>query len=95
MYKGYEIVSKGYSAVKIYQKAILVYMKLFLDKLLQVSPVIKEYKRVADIINCQQKILSGYTSAFSNFKSDGNFTAEEIGYLENVYSNLLMRVWIT
>lgn len=88
MYKGYEIVSKGYSAVKDISEGNFSLHETFLDKLLQVSPVIKEYKRVADIINCQQKILSGYTSAFSNFKSDGNFTAEEIGYLENVYSNL-------
>lgn len=88
MYKGCEIVSKGYSAVKDISEGNFSLHETFLDKLLQVSPVVKEYKRVADIINCQQKILSGYTSAFSNFKSDGNFTVEEIGYVENVYSNL-------
>lgn len=88
MYKGYEIVSKGYSAVKNISEGNFSLHETFLDKLLQVSPVVKEYTRVADIISCQQKILSGYTSAFSNFKKDGNFTIEEITYLENVYSNL-------
>ena len=88
MYKGYEIVSKGYSAVKDISEGNFSLHETFFDRLLQVSPAVKEYKRVSDIINCQQKILSGYTSAFSNFKSDGNFTAEEISYLENVYSNL-------
>lgn len=88
MYKGYEIVSKGYSAVKDISEGNFSLHETFLDKLLQVSPVVKEYKRVADIINCQQKILTGYTSAFSNFKSSGNFTIEEINYLSGVYSNL-------
>ena len=55
MYKGYEIVSKGYSAVKDISEGNFSLHETFLDKLLQVSPVIKEYKRVADIINCQQK----------------------------------------
>jgi len=88
MYKGYEIVSKGYAAVKDISEGNFSLHEAFLDKLLQVSPVVKEYRRIADIISCEQKILSGYTSAFSNFKNDGNFTIEEIIYLERVYSNL-------
>jgi hypothetical protein len=88
MYKGYEIVSKGYAAVKDISEGNFSLHEAFLDKLLEVSPVVKEYKRVTDIISCEQKILSGYTSAFSNFKNDGNFTIEEIIYLERVYSNL-------
>src|SRR5678810_449644 len=62
MYKGYEIVSKGYAAVKGISEGNFSLHEAFLDKLLQVSPVVKEYKRVPDIISCEQKILSGYTS---------------------------------
>lgn len=88
MYKGYEIVSKGYTAVKDISEGNFNLHEAFLDKLLQVSPVVKQYKRVADIIVCQQKILDGYASAFNNFKSSGNFTIEEINYLSGVYGNL-------
>lgn len=88
MYKGYEIVSNGYNTIKDISEGNFNLHDAFLDKLLQVSPVVKEYKRVADIISCQQKILSGYTSAFNNFKGSGNFTIEEINYLSGVYNNL-------
>jgi len=88
MYKGYEIVSNGYNAVKDISEGNFNLHEAFLDKLLLVNPIVKEYKRVAGIVSCQQKILSGYTSAFSNFKNSGNFTVEEINYLAGVYNNL-------
>jgi hypothetical protein len=88
MYKGYELVSNGYNAIKDISEGNFSLHEAFLDKLLQVSPIVKEYKRVADIMSFQQKIFTGYTSAFSNFKSSGNFTIEEINYLSGVYNNL-------
>ena len=88
MYKGYQVVSEGYAAVKDISEGDFNLHNDFLNKLLGVNPFIKSYKKIADIISYQQKILSEYKTAFSNFKSSGSFTIEEITYLSNVYNNL-------
>jgi hypothetical protein len=63
--------------------------QLFLDGLLQVSPVVQKYKRIADIISSQIQIVKEYKSAFSRFKADEMFTSDEISYMGKVYGNLL------
>lgn len=88
MYKGYQIVSGGYNAIKDISKGNFSLHKNFLDALLQVSPAVQKYKRIADIINYQTRIVKEYKSAFSKFKADKNFTTSEIDYLGKVYTNL-------
>ena len=89
MYKGYEIISKGYTAIRDISEGNFDLHETFLNGLLAVSPVVKEYKHVADIIIYQQKILTEYKSAFGGFQQSDNFTIEEISYLANVYANLI------
>jgi hypothetical protein len=55
---------------------------------MHVSPVVKNYKKVADIIACQLKIVSEYKRAYNRFKSDKNFSSKEMEYMGKVYSNL-------
>jgi hypothetical protein len=88
MYAGYKIVYKGYTTIKDISEGNFNLHKDFLDALLDVSPAVKKYKRVADIINYQVKIVKGYKAAFNQFRQDKNFTPEEIDYLGKVYSNL-------
>lgn len=86
--KGYEIVSTGYNTIKNISEGNFDLHKTFLDGLLQVSPAVRNYKRIADIINYQLLIVKEYKNAFLRFKQDGNFTPEEIKYLSRVYANL-------
>jgi hypothetical protein len=86
--KGYEIVSTGYNTIKNISQGNFDLHKTFLDGLMEVSPAIRNYKRVADIINEQILIVKEYKSAYRRFKQDANFTPEEIRYLGSVYSNL-------
>jgi len=86
--KGYEIVYKGYSTIKNISEGNFNLHQLFLDGLLQVSPAVRNYKKVADIISLQLKIVSEYKSAFKQFKEKGKFTTGEIDYMGKVYSNL-------
>ncbi len=88
MKKGYQIVSTGYSTIKNLSQGNFSLHKTFLDGLMVVSPTVKKYKRVADIINSQVMIVKEYKNAFNRFKQDGNFNPDEIGYLGKVYSNL-------
>lgn len=86
--KGYEIVYQGYSTIKNISEGNFDLHKVFLDGLLEVSPAVRNYKKVADIIALQLKIVSEYKSAFNSFKQNGKFTPGEIDYMGKVYSNL-------
>lgn len=88
MKKGYEIVSTGYNTIKGISKGNFNLHDAFLNALLQVSPTVRKYKRVADIITCQSQIVKEYRSAFNRFKSTNLFNSSEITYMEDVYKNL-------
>jgi len=88
MKKGYEILSGGYNTIKDLSQGNFSLHKTFLDALLEVSPTVKHYKRVADIINYQVILIKEYKSAFNRFKRDNNFNQQELAYLGRVYENL-------
>jgi hypothetical protein len=88
MKKGYEIVSKGYSTIKNISEGNFNLHDAFINGLLSVSPEIRNYKRVADIIADQKSIVKEYRSAFNRFKGSGAFSPNEIEYLGKVYQNL-------
>ena len=86
--KGYEIVSGGYTAIKNISEGNFNLHNVFLSSLLEVSPTVKKYKRIADIVSTQLRIVSGYKTALRQLKESGKFTVNEISYIQNVYSNL-------
>ena len=88
MYKGYEIVSNGYDAIKNISEGNFNLHEAFLDGLLVVSPTVQNYKRIADIINDQLMIVKEYKTAYTRFKEDENFAPDEITYIGKIYSNL-------
>ena len=89
MRKGYEVVSKGYGVVKNIAQGNFSLHEVFLDGLWLVSPEVRKYYRITDIIRYQSAILSEYRSAFKRFTSSGNFSVSELDYLSNVYKKLL------
>ena len=88
MYTSYEILSTGYNTIKNISQGNFSLHQAFLDGLLEVSPAVKKYKRVADIIDYQVRIVSEYKAAYKRFKQDKNFNPAEITYLGSVYNNL-------
>ena len=80
MKKGYEIVSTGYNTIKDISKGNFNLHDAFLNALLQVSPTVRKYKRVADIITCQSQIVKEYRSAFNRFKSTNMFNSSMITF---------------
>ena len=89
LYKGYEILTTGYNAIKSISEGNFSLHKAFLDGLLAVSPAVQKYERVIDIINDQESIVSEYKIAYNIFKQDKHFTPDELVYLSNVYNNLI------
>ncbi|MDJ1503582.1 TerB family tellurite resistance protein [Xanthocytophaga agilis] len=86
--KGYEIIYKGYTTIKGISEGNFKLHQVFLDGLWQVSPEVKKYKRVKDIINYQFLLVKEYKLAYNRFRKDDNFTPEEINYLGSVYEQL-------
>ena len=91
LYDGYEIVSKGYGAIKDISAGNFNLHKSFLDGLLAVNPEIAKYKRVADITRFQLSIVKEYKSAYSSFSQSSNFSNDELGYMSRVYANLFTK----
>ena len=85
---GYEILFGGYNTIKDLSKGNFELHKLFLDGLLEVNPAVKNYKRVADIVNYQMQIVKEYKSAYNRFKQQGWFSPGEIEYMGKVYDNI-------
>jgi len=88
MYEGYKVIHNGYTTIRDISSGNFNLHKNFLDALMDVSPAVRNYKRVPDIINYQLQIVRIYRAAFSRFKEDRNFTPKEIQYMGKVYNNL-------
>ena len=65
-----------------------LYAKYF-DELWKVKTAITSYQAVRDIIKKQVQLVQEYSKAFNLSKQDKNFTADEIAYMQKVYSGIL------
>jgi hypothetical protein len=88
MKKGYEIVSYGYNTIKDISKGNFNLHEAFLDGLMQVSPTVRKYQKIGEIIIFQTQLVKEYKSAFRRFDASNLFNANEIKYMSNVYTNL-------
>jgi hypothetical protein len=88
MKKGYQVVSGGYNTIRNISQGNFSLHEVFLDGLMLVSPEVKKYRRVADIVSYQKNIISEYKSAFKRFNASENFNPTEIDYLGRVYKQL-------
>ena len=88
MKKGYQIVSNGYNAIKDISKGNFNLHEAFLDGLMQVSPTVRKYKKIGEIIIFQTQLVKEYKSAFRRFETSNLFNTNEIKYMGNVYTNL-------
>ena len=65
-----------------------LYAKYF-DELWKVKNVISSYQAVRDIIKKQVQLVQEYSKAFNLSKQDKNFTADELNYMQKVYTGIL------
>lgn len=91
MRKGYDVLTSGYRTVKDLSEGNFNLHKLFLDGLMQVSPTVARYRKIADIIANQKRIISGYKAAYNGFAVSGVFSEQDLIYISKVYDNLLTR----
>jgi hypothetical protein len=88
MKKGYVILNGGYNTIKDLSQGNFSLHKTFIDGLMQVSPTVRKYKRIGEIVNYQMLLVKEYKTASKRFKSSSLFNDKEIRYIEKVYANL-------
>lgn len=88
MYDGYKLVSDGYGKIKKLTSGNFELHDLFLDGLLLVSPTVKKYHRITDIIAYQLRIVREYKRAYNRFAHSGAFDPEQLVDLTEVYAKL-------
>jgi hypothetical protein len=89
MKAGYQIYEQGYGSISNLSKGNFDLHNMYLTGLMAVSPTVRNYGRVADIISQQASLVSEYKRANSNFRQSGSFSADELSYMRNVYANLI------
>jgi hypothetical protein len=89
METGYTILTQGYGEVKDISEGNFNLHSAFLNSLMAISPEVRKYGRIADIISAQASIVSEYKAAYKQFSSSGHFSATELVYMNGVFSRLL------
>jgi len=91
MYTSYKILDQGYTRIKDIAQGQFNLHKAFLDGLLAVSPVVKNYYRVGEIIQSEYSLVREYKASSGRVHGSGLFTDAELGYIDGIYSTLFKR----
>jgi hypothetical protein len=91
MYTAYNLISQGYDQIKGIAHGNFTLHQTFLNVLLAVSPAVRNYYKVAQIINNEAELVREYQSAQHYFQSSGHFTLNELTYFNDLYAGLLSR----
>lgn len=91
MYKGYEIVSKGYNAVKSVSQGNFKLQDAFINGLLNISPSVAKYPKIAAIVKAEAALIAETRAAAKRYKSSGNFSSAEISAMMDMFDQLSKR----
>ncbi|HEY8971872.1 MAG TPA: TerB family tellurite resistance protein [Puia sp.] len=91
MYHGYEVVDKGYTNIRDIVRGNFDLHKAFLDGLLAVSPTVRQYYRVAAIVDMDRALITEYQAAERSLNASGVFTVDELHYIHGLYASVSVR----
>ena len=87
--KGYEIVKNGLGVIKNSKKADFDLHSDYFSSLTAVNPSIKKYSKVFAIFSMQVSMVIQSRTAVKKFKTNKQFTEEEMRYIRLVVANIL------
>jgi len=61
----------------------------YFDELWKIKEVIAYYHSIEEIVDKQVRLVAEYEAAFKLFQQDKHFTADELAYMEKVYTGIL------
>ena len=88
MKDGYEVLAQGYGTVRDISQGNFNLHKAFLDGLLDVSPAVKKYKRIMDILSVQIQLMKENKTGYRRAQSSGLFSRAELQYLSGVFRQI-------
>lgn len=89
MKTGYQIYQQGYGTISSLSKRNFDLHNIYITGLLAVSPGVRNYGRIAEIIAMQASLLSEYKRHSKLFQQSGSFSVSELSYISNVYNRLV------
>jgi hypothetical protein len=87
--QGYQVLDAGYTAIRDLSKGSFDLRRAFLDGLLAVSPVVRQYQRVKDIVALETSMVSRYQTAWGQLRQNDRLSASELILIGQVYSGLI------
>jgi hypothetical protein len=88
--KGYGIAKRGLHTIRDIKKGDLTLHKDFFSSLKDISPQIKNWIKVADIIAFQVQIIKESKRFQQSVKGSSQFTRDEVAYFKKIFDNLLL-----
>jgi len=89
MKTGYQIYQQGYGTISNLSKGNFDLHNVFITGLLSVSPAVKNYGRIAEILANEASLISEYKRESSLFQQSGSFSVSELSYISDVYTRLV------
>jgi len=89
MKTGYQIYEQGYGSISSISKGNFNLHQTYLNGLLAISPAVKNYARIADILTMQANLISEYKRQQALFRQSGSFSVGELSYMSDVYTRLV------
>lgn len=89
MKTGYQIYEQGYGSISSLSKGNFNLHQTYLNGLLAISPAVKNYARIADILTMQASLISEYKRKQALFRQSGSFSTSELSYMSDVYTRLV------
>lgn len=86
---GYAVVAKGYLTVKNISEGNFSLHKVFLDGLVEVSPAVRNYHKVTEIVKGQVRLIKTCKATLKGARSADLLKDEELDYLSGVVDNLM------
>jgi len=88
MQDGYQVLDKGYTNIRDIVKGNFSLHKAFLDGLLNVSLPVRQYYKVAAIIDKERSVITESQSSNRRWGTSKLFTPGELGYIGQLYRAL-------
>lgn len=87
--KGYTIAHKGLNIISDIKNGDINLHSDYFNSLTTVSPMVRKYSKVADIISFQLKIINEYKNAARQVRKSKVFNSDELKYINSVFNGLI------
>ena len=89
MKQGYDILNSGYRTVRDLSHGNFTLHRTFLDGLLRVSPAVRRYRKIGEIIKMQVRVVEQCKAGYKGFRVSQLFNPQELQYISVIHDRIL------